>query len=203
MSKIEIINEYIEKCMDIISAKDVIQAQRFQDEIIGVFGSEIPNITSNLDNYVGFYGQSRAVNYIGDADLLKAKLINYKSNIEMEEKRQADDLEKLRLQQSILTINNNNSNNSSSIASASSTVTISIQQVLENIYKLSDATLSKEEKEVLEEKLSAIEVAKNTKDNAKLSSKIGSVLKYITDKGIEVGIAVLPYLGEISKLIQN
>ena len=55
----------------------------------------------------------------------------------------------------------------------------------------------------LEEKLSAIEVARTSGNKEKIVGKVGNVLKYIADKGIEVGIAALPYLGEISKLIQN
>lgn len=69
------------------------------------------------------------------------------------------------------------------------------------IQKLPEDVLSQEDKDELEEKLAAVEVARNGKDKEKLASKVVNVLKYITDKGVEVGIAVLPYLGEIPKII--
>ncbi|WP_409966864.1 hypothetical protein RFF05_09420 [Bengtsoniella intestinalis] len=79
-------------------------------------------------------------------------------------------------------------------------IVITIEQAFEAIQTIPEDVLSGDEKDELEDKLSAVETAKNGKDKGKLAAKIGAVLKYITDKGIEVGIAVLPYLGEIAKI---
>ncbi|GEM_PF-905942 len=94
-------------------------------------------------------------------------------------------------------INNNNN------ANASVTVTISISNTIELINQLPSNVLSDKEKEELEEKLSAVEVAKTSENKEKLMGKVGNVLKYIADKSIEVGIAALPYLGEISEFIKS
>lgn len=202
MAKIDRLNEYILKCSEIIQSKDIKAASDLQDKIISVYEAEIPTIFNRLDNY-HHYGASSPVDFIGDMIIIEAILENYKDNIEKDERKAERELEKLRLQQSILTINNNNQNSSLSNSSATTTLTVSIDQTIENILKIPDEVLTPAEKEELEEKLSALEVAKNSKDKGKISSKIGSVLKYIADKGIEVGIATLPYLGEISKFIQT
>jgi hypothetical protein len=93
------------------------------------------------------------------------------------------------------------SNNSN--ANANATVTISISNTIELINQLPPNVLSDKEKEELEEKLSAIEVAKTSGNKEKLMGKVGNVLKYIADKSIEVGIVALPYLGEISEFIKS
>ena len=66
-----------------------------------------------------------------------------------------------------------------------------------------DGLMSKEDKESLEEKVASLELLTKSGDKEKASKKLGSILKYVADKGIEVGIALLPYLGEISKLLQG
>ena len=82
-------------------------------------------------------------------------------------------------------------------------VTVTIKQTLERINNLPDDILSKEDKESLEEKVASLELLTKSGDKEKASKKLGSILKYVADKGIEVGIALLPYLGEISKLLQG
>jgi hypothetical protein len=201
MGKVETLKAYITSCTDVLDSKNNSEAEKLQDKIIGVYYSEIPSITGQLDNYQPSFGSSRAVNWIGDIEILKAKLINYMDNLEQEDKNRADELEKLRLQQSIFSINNNNHNQATAKASSETSVVITIEQTTEMIQKLPDDVLSQEDKDELEEKLAAVEVARNGKDKEKLASKVGNVLKYITDKGVEVGIAVLPYLGEIAKII--
>lgn len=51
--------------------------------------------------------------------------------------------------------------------------------------------------------MASLELLTKSGDKEKASKKLGSILKYVADKGIEVGIALLPYLGEISKLLQG
>lgn len=72
---------------------------------------------------------------------------------------------------------------------------------MKSINEISNEILDEKDKRYLSEILYFINSLKEiNKDKTK--NKIVEVLKYIADKGIEVGIAVLPYLGEITKLLR-
>lgn len=195
MTKAKFVQEYINKCETILLDKDIKKADILQDDIIAVFEKEIPNICTRLDNY-NHWGSDKPVDFLGDLSKLKQILTNYLTDLERKDEIRKDELEKLKKSN----INIKNTNNISSNATATSNVTITIKQTIENISQIPDTILSQSEKEELEDKISALEVAKS--NPAKLKSKLPSVLKYIADKGVEVGIALLPYLGEIAKLIK-
>lgn len=96
-------------------------------------------------------------------------------------------------------ININNQNNNTANASINQNITI--KSTIEDINKIPDNILDKEAKEDLEEILYSIEALKD-KEKDKAKEKIFKALKYIIDKGFEVGIAILPYLGEVSKILR-
>lgn len=200
MDKMSILNSYIEKCDENIERKDPPKSEILMEEVIGVFEAEIPDIKSQLTMYG--WGES-SVNYPKDLAVIKAILMNYRANLKREDDIRSAELEMLRLKQSILNINNTNNNEALSTAEASVAVTVTIKQTLESINNLPDDILSKEDKESLEEKVASLELLTKSGDKEKASKKLGSILKYVADKGIEVGIALLPYLGEISKLLQG
>lgn len=199
MNKLKLVEEYIRRADEIIESKNRTTAKDFTREVIAVFQSEIPKITSELTAY-RFSGDQ---DDIKDTSTLRAMLFNYSTNIKREDEIRKNDLEKLKLQQSILTINNTNHNESSSEANANVTVVVTVNQAIENINNLPDDILSKEDKESLEEKVASLDLLTKSGDKEKASKKLGGILKYVADKGIEVGIALLPYLGEISKLLQG
>ena len=160
----------------------------------------------------------RNIAYKSDLRKLKAKLEMEIAVLEdCEEKqlrleqtqKEERELEKLRLQvqiaQSGIKIENinNATSNSNSNAEATSKVTITIIQAIENISNIPEAILSLEEKSDLEDKLSSVDVSVKTGDKNKTWNKVGNVLKYIADKGVEVGIATLPYLEQITKMLGN
>lgn len=196
MGKLENLNRYIEQC-DVPTQKDAMKT--LLGEIIHTYSPEIPQMIDGLDMYG--YGDVNNIDYVGDLRLVKAKLINYRDNLEEEEIKASREIEKLRLQQSILNINNSSNNTNTNTATASNQVAFTIDQAVKNINSLPENILSSEEKEILEDKLSAIELSLNKKDKESLIDKIGKTVRYISDKGIEVGIAILPYLGEIAKHI--
>lgn len=196
MGKIENLSNYITKCDESVQERDM---EILLEEIIHTYSPEIPQMIDGLDMYG--YGDSSETNYKGDLQLIKAKLINYRDNLEREELKELNEIEKLRLQQSILNINNTTNNTNTNTATASSQVFFTIEQAMENIKSLPEHILSTEEKEILEGRLSALELSLNKKDKEALIDKLGKTIKYISDKGIEVGIAILPYLGEIAKYI--
>lgn len=96
-------------------------------------------------------------------------------------------------------ININNQNNNTANASINQNITI--KSTIEDINKIPDNILDKEAKEDLEEILYSIEALKD-KEKDKAKEKIFKALKYIIDKSFEVGIAILPYLGEVSKILR-
>lgn len=63
--------------------------------------------------------------------------------------------------------------------------------------------MTKEEKEELEDKLSGIDAAVRSGKREKEREKIVGVLKFLADKGADALIAILPYLGQMSGIIQN
>lgn len=98
-----------------------------------------------------------------------------------------------------INIYNNPVNNNTANASINQNITI--KSTIEDINKIPDNILEKEDKEYLEEILYSIEALKD-KEKDKAKEKIFKVLKYIIDKGFEVGIVILPYLGEVSKILR-
>jgi len=171
-----------------------IAKQQLYKEITAKYHSIIPNLGSVLYQYFaeqGFYDEVSGDSLSHNLDQIYHKLIAFKTiGFPGVIKETTTPLQQLII-----------SNNST--ANANAAVTISISNTIELINQLPPDVLSDKEKEELEEKLSAIEVAKTSGNKEKLAVKVGNVLKYIADKGIEVGIAALPYLGEISKFIQS
>jgi|LSQX01.1.fsa_nt_gb hypothetical protein len=199
MEKYELVTNYIFRCDEILEGLLDFPAKDLVSEIVAVFQNEISNIATELPAF-RFGGTE---NHMKDLIILKAILINYSANLKREDEIRKNDLEKLKLQQSIMTINNTNHNEASTEANVNVTVVVTVNQAIESINSLPNDVLSKEEKESLEEKVASLELLTKSGDKEKASKKLGSILKYVADKGIEVGIALLPYLGEISKLLQG
>lgn len=90
-------------------------------------------------------------------------------------------------------------NNSPSIsANATINQTITLAQTLQSIQEIPSFSLSDEDKERLEELLASIEGLKNV-NKEKAKGKISEVLWFLADKGIDAGIAVLPWILEVMK----
>jgi hypothetical protein len=196
MSKIDTLNEYIDKCDGILQmrnkeySRDSINgyARILQEEIIGVYSDEIKNITYQLDSYAPHSSvngvTTSTVDYISDSIILKAKLINYRDNLELE-------LSKGAVKRAGQTININQNNTNSANASSY----ISFEQVVKDISEINDSILSEEEKELLQGKLLSVEnLKKSGADKYKVWEKAKSVIGWILDKSVDVGITALPYI---------
>lgn len=173
-----------------------IAKQQLYKEITAKYHTIIPNLGSGLYQYYseqGFYDEVFGDSLNHNIEQIYHKLTAFKAvGFPGVIKETATPLNQFII-----------SNDSKANANASAAVTIAISNTIELINQLPTNVLSDKGKEELEEKLSAIEVAKTSGNKEKLVGKVGNVLKYIADKGIEVGIAALPYLGEISKFIQT
>ena len=151
------------------------------EEIIAVYGNEIKGITKNLHSYT-LKPRNMPTNYLGDIRLLKAHLINHKANLE----NNLSFIEGVTSQ--IFNIHQTQKTDVS--------ITITLEQTINLIESIPDEKLSPDEKEQLEGKLSKLGTEK---EKSKVWDKTQSVLKWIADKGVEVGIAVLPYIVEMLK----
>ena len=183
--KIKILEDYICALDDAITKRNAEKAKELQREIIAVYEPEIDSLKSELDNYsiscITHFGTSTPVDYIGDAKLLKAKLQNYKLNLASGLYRPFQDAD------GAVTVTQHVSQD------VSTSVIINLEQVIHNIQELPESVLSSEEKEILSGKIASISAEK---DKEKRWEKVSGALKWIAEKGIQVGSAALPYIAK-------
>ena len=180
--KIKILEDYIRALDDAITKRNAEKARELQTEIIAVYEPEIDSLKSELDGCkLNYFGSSRPVDYIGDAKLLKAKLQNYKLNL-------ASGLYKpFRGTDGAVTVTQHVNQD------VSTEVVITLEQTISNIQSLPETALSAEDKDILSGKIAAISSEKNKE---KRWEKVSGALKWIAEKGIQVGIAALPYIAK-------
>ena len=182
--KIKILEDYICMLEDAITKKDVGKAKELQTEIIAVYEPEIDSLKSELDNYsFTHYGASTPVDYIGDAKLLRAKLQNYKLNPASglyKPFQGADGAGTVTVTQHVN-------------QDVCTEVVITLDQVISSIQDLPETELSAEDKDILSGKIAAIS---SEKDKEKRWEKVSGTLRWIAEKGIQVGIAALPYIAK-------
>ena len=178
--KIKVLEGYICALDDAITKRNTEKAKKLQTEIIAVYEPEIESLKSELDNYsITQFDTSTPVDYIGDAILLKAKLQNYKLNL-------ASGLYKpFQGVDGAVTVTQHVNQD------VSTSVVINLEQTIHSILQLPESVLSDDEKEILSGKIVSISAEK---DREKRWEKVSGVLKWIADKGIQVGIAALPYI---------
>lgn len=179
--KLKMLDKYINELNAAVEEKNTANAKRLQTEVIAVYDSEIESLKNELDNYniAKHWGGNTTVDYIGDARLLSAKLVNYKLNLASGLYRHFKDADgTVNVTQQVS-------------QDVTNTVTVSLEQTIKNINELPSSELSDQDKEILNGKLASISVEN---DKQKRWDKVGSVLKWIAEKGIEVGTVALPYI---------
>lgn len=189
MDKLEFIDSYIKQCDEIIAANDYNGAKSLSTDIVSTFKNEIDNIKDELDNYSlsGFYS-SRKTDFLGDLKLLKQKLENYYYTIRAENEKMQYELEMARLAQPILTAS------AEAKQTVNNNISISLPSVIDAIDGVPKEELSEGEKKEIKDLLYSLEGIKSTKDRNMFWEKAKGLLKYLLDKGIDVGIAILPYI---------
>lgn len=179
--KLKMLDKYINELNAAVEEKNTANAKRLQTEVIAVYDSEIELLKNELDNYnvAKHWGGNTPVDYIGDARLLAAKLLNYKLNLASGLYRHLKDGDgTVNVTQQVT-------------QDVSNTVSVSLEQTIKCINELPSSELSDQDKEILNGKLASISVES---DKQKRWDKVGNVLKWIAEKGIEVGTAALPYI---------
>lgn len=140
-----------------------------------------------------------------DAEKLKAKLKYKRATIIDEnkatEEHEQREIEKLRLQLELAKesspIHNHNINNVENKNIINNTMNISFEDARKTINDMS--SLPENEIEEIQNKINAIEEIVNSKDSkSKKWSKAKEIVKWIADKGVDVGITLLPLLLKMS-----
>lgn len=200
MEILAILDEYIEQLSNIASLDDDEKDALIEDVTRGVLNSDDLN-TLALDYY-----HSDNPDYIADARKLRAKLqFERASLIDADEKAKQDEriaseqreLEKLRLQVELakgqITIQNTNHNENNN----NNTISITFDNVRDNVNAMT--SLPEEEIRDVLNKIDKLEkIVKSTDGKSKKWSNAKEIIKWIADKGADVGIALLPLLLKIS-----
>lgn len=173
LEKCERIDDYIQKIDEQLEHFNIDEAKELQTIIIGVYSSELSGIYVGIDRYGGDEGVRQ--NLI----VLRGKLNNHKDNL------RAGLFSGKATQNSAVYVNQ------SVNQEVSTTVSVSLESTISLINELPKAVLSDDDKDTLNGKLASIS-AEQQKERRWEKAK--NTLKWIADKGIEVGIAALPYI---------
>ena len=179
-NKIAWINQHIDKCDEVIKGKRVSEAKALQRMLLSIFSPELPQMGANLDKGNLKTGE---IDYLNNIEILKGILSNYILNLRSGLYKPFQKNAERNLQQT-------------ATQSTENKVCVTITQTAEIINQLPNTALASDEKEVLNGKLMAIETAA---DKPTRWEKAKDTLKWIAEKGIEVGIAALPYIVEALK----
>ena len=163
MSKIDTLNSYIHKYGEVIKYKNSESAKRLEVEIVTVYSHEIKGLTDQLDYY--FMAAKEPYDHIGDVEKLKAMLLNYRDNLELELSKSA-----VKRAGQTININQNNAN------TANPNATVTFEQTIKDIMHLDQSVLAEKDKELLQGKLLSIEQLKKSviKTNAGKKQKASS-----------------------------
>lgn len=201
MEVVKLLDDYIEKLDN---------AQDLSSSDLGQLIEKITRVVLDKDevvllrlNYYNSYEDEEEL--WSDAEKLKAKL-KYKratiidENKAMEEHEQRE-IEKLRLQLELAkessAVHNHNINNVENKNIINNTMNISFEDARKTINDMS--SLPENEIEEIQNKINAIEEIVNSKDSkSKKWSKAKEIVKWIADKGVDVGITLLPLLLKMS-----
>ena len=177
------VDEDIEECERLIRNGDDSDRRRCVDRMVRVYEVDIKNFAVGLSGY-GFGSEEEDL--IGDLELILGHLRHYRAKIALESV--SGNMKTVNVQASAVNQN-------------SVTNVLSIAQVTEQVQSIPDSVLDDELKKELKCLLLDLEVIKN-KPEKEAESRVQKVLAWMSDKGVDVAIAVLPYIASfISTLV--
>lgn len=200
MELVTLLDKYIEK-LDNASTFEQGEVEALIEDITRVFINQDELSGLYLDYYNSYDGSA---DLMSDIRKLKSKLEYDKAvlNDESEKKKQQAEtereqreLEKLRLQVELrkgnITINNTNTNENHN------SFDMSFNMARETINSMT--ALTNEEIEEIQKRINELEEIVSSKDSkSKKWSKAKEIIKWIADKGVDIGIALLPLVLKIS-----
>ena len=201
MELVTLLDQYIEK-LDKASSLEQSEIEALIEDITRVFISQDELRELWLDYYNSY---NDSYDLMSDVRKLKTKLeynkavlIDENEKVKQRAKSEQEqrDLEKLRLQVELkktdITITNTNTNTNENNNSVSVTFE-SVRDKVNNMTSLPD-----EDIEEIQKRIDEIEEIVNSKETkSKKWSKAKEIIKWIADKGVDVGIALLPLLLKI------
>lgn len=202
MELVTLLDQYIEK-LDKASSLEQSEIEALIEDITRVFISQDELRELWLD-YYNSYNDSDDL--MSDVRKLKTKLeynkavlIDENEKVKQRAKSEQEqrELEKLRLQVELkktdITITNTNTNTNENNNSVSVTFE-SVRDKVNNMTSLPD-----EDIEEIQNRIDEIEKIVNSKETkSKKWSKVKEIIKWIADKGVDVGIALLPLILKIA-----
>lgn len=202
MELVTLLDQYIEK-LDKASSLEQSEIEALIEDITRVFISQDELRELWLD-YYNSYNDSDDL--MSDVRKLKTKLEynkavlideNEKDKQRAKSEQEQRELEKLRLQVELkktgITITNTNNNTNEN----NNYVSVTFESVRDKVNNM--ASLPDEDIEEIQKRISEIEEIVNSKETkSKKWSKAKEIIKWIADKGVDVGIALLPLILKIA-----
>ena len=198
MELVTLLDKYIEK-LDKASFLEQSEIEALIEDITRVFFSQDELRELWLDYYNSY---NDSYDLMSDVRKLKTKLeynkavlIDKNEKVKQRAKSEQEqrELEKLRLQVELkktdITINNTNENNNY--------VSVTFESVRDKVNNMT--SLPDEDIEEIQKRIGEIEEIVNSKETkSKKWSKAKEIIKWIADKGVDVGIALLPLILKIA-----
>lgn len=200
MEVVKLLDDYIEKLDN---------AQNLSSSDLGQLIEEITRVVFDDSevmelclNYYSSYNEYD--DFLSDVQKLKAKLKYKRATIIDEnkttEEHEQREIEKLRLQVELAkessAVHNHNINNVENKNIINNTMNISFEDARKTINDMS--SLSENEIEEIQSQINALEEIVNSKESkSKKWSKAKDIIKWVADKGVDVGIALLPLILKI------
>lgn len=162
-------------CGSAIASMSLDEQDRLIETLVGTYEASVPSIAFNLSSY------NSGDDYTADLQLIKGRLEVYRSQL-------IADFSKSSSQNISLT--------STSTSSATANVAIDISQVSIQIQQLPETVLDEEHKNMLRLMLLDLEEARG-KSKEEAHPKLQKLLGWLSDKGVDVAIAALPYIAQL------
>lgn len=186
-SKIELINNYIKRCDDIISSQDFDAAKFLFLEMYSIFSKELPNWWDGLQSNYGraiTEWEYRNPFWLQDMPIIKAKLLNYIATLESQ----------VTYGKPLINIVNNNTAN----AATQNTINFETEiKIAQNKISEMDSLSEQDTQEALKKLDELFKIVKSVEPRKSKWNKIGSVLKWLADKSVELAVAFSPALMQV------
>lgn len=186
-SKLNLINSYIQKCDEIIQSQNFHDAKMLFLEILSVFENEIPQFINGMESEIGRnrYGWKETNQYwLSDLPIVKAKLLNYAATLET------------KVSPSRPAINIVNNNTANAIAQNTIDFEVTIKNAQKTISEMESLSVQ-DTQEALKKLDELVKIAKSSEPRKSKWSKIGSALKWLADKSVELAVAFAPALMQV------
>lgn len=181
----------INRCEEIIQTSDTIKAKEFVEQIVNIYTSHIKDITSGLS----FYTRYEETDHIKDITILKGRLELLLAEIR-------DNLYHPVNSKSGIVLNNQNqsSNYNRNDNSITNNIDFNIlfKQIREDV--MSNESFTQEQTQEILGQLEDIEEVANSEVSKKEKwSKLKKIMQWLTTKGVDIAVKIIPVVLAIIK----